>query len=63
MEDGSGIADAVKLPDCEVVTFLPEAKSAGVQTTPGQKYSWIFCGVGVVPLGRRSVNVCEKPPV
>jgi hypothetical protein len=33
-EDGSGRAEAVKLPDCEVVTFLPEAKSAAEQELP-----------------------------
>jgi len=51
-EEGSGMAEAVKLPDCEVVTFLPDAKSAGWQTPVGQKNSWIFCGVGAAPLGR-----------
>jgi hypothetical protein len=51
-EDGSGMAEAVKLPDCEVETFLPDAKSAAVQVPLGQKYSWIFCGVGAAPLGR-----------
>jgi len=64
-EDGSGTGEgvAVKLPDCELVMLLPDAKSAGVQTTPGQKYSWIFWGVGAAPPGRKSVIVCEKPPV
>jgi len=37
---------------CEVETFLPDAKSAAVQVPLGQKYSWIFCGVGAAPLGR-----------
>jgi len=61
--DGSGTAEAVKLPDCDVVTFRPEAKSAGVQVRLGQKYSWILFGVGAAPFGRRSVKVCEKPPM
>ena len=53
----------MKLPDCELVRLLPEEKSAGVHVPLGQKYSWIFCGVGAVPFGRRSVKVCEKPPL
>ena len=63
MDDGSGMLEAVKLPDCDVVTLLPDEKSPATQVPVGQKYSWIFCGVGAVPLGRRSVKVCEKPPV
>jgi len=62
-EDGSGMDEAVKLPDCDVVTLLPDWKSAATQVPLGQKYNWIFCGVGAVPFGRRSVKVCEKPPV
>jgi hypothetical protein len=53
---------AVKVPDWELVMLLPELKSAAVHVPVGQKYSWIFWGVGAVPLGRMSVKVCEKPP-
>jgi hypothetical protein len=59
---GSGTDSAVKLPDCELVMLLPDLKSSAVHTPLGQKYSWIFKGVGAVPLGRRSVKVSEKPP-
>jgi len=61
--DGSGTFEAVKVPDCELVMLLPAVKSAGWQTPVGQKYSWIFWGVGVVPLGRSDVKNSEKPPV
>jgi hypothetical protein len=39
MEDGSGTGECVtvKLPDCELVMLLPEAKSAAVHVPPGQK--------------------------
>jgi hypothetical protein len=60
---GSGTLAAVKVPDCELIMLLPEAKSAGVHVPLGQKYSWIFRGVGAVPFGRREVKNCEKPPV
>jgi hypothetical protein len=60
---GSGTVVAVKVPDCEVVMLLPEAKSAGVHVPLGQKYSWIFWGVGVIPFGRSWVKNSEKPPV
>ena len=53
----------MKLPDCEVVMLLPDAKSAGVHVPLGQKNSWMFRGVGSVPFGRRSVNSIEKPPL
>ena len=65
MEDGSGttsVSVAVKLPDCEVVMLLPDEKSAGVQVPVGQKYSWIFWGVGAVPFGSRELKKSEKPP-
>jgi hypothetical protein len=65
MEDGSGttsVSVAVKLPDCEVVMLLPDEKSAAVQVPLGQKYSWIFWGVGSAPFGR-AVIVSEKPPM
>ena len=61
--DGSGTFEAVKVPDCELVMDLPEVKSAGWHTPVGQKYSWIFCGVGAAPLGRSEVKNSEKPPV
>jgi hypothetical protein len=60
---GTRALAAVKLPDCELVMLLPEVKSAAVHTPVGQKYSWIFCGVGAIPFGRRSVRVTEKPPL
>lgn len=62
MEDGSGTFEAVKLPDCEVVMLLPDEKSPATQVPLGQKYSWIFWGVGSAPFGR-AVIVCEKPPM
>ena len=61
--DGSGIFEAVKVPDCELVMLFPEVKSVGVHTPLGQKYSWIFWGVGAVPLGRVAVKNSEKPPL
>jgi hypothetical protein len=66
--DGSGTGGresgiAVKLPDCELVMLLPDVKSPGTHVPPGQKYSWIFWGVGAVPLGRREVKNSEKPPL
>jgi hypothetical protein len=63
MGDGSGTFEAVKVPDCELVMLLPELKSASKHVPLGQKYSWIFWGVGVVPLGRLAVKNSEKPPV
>lgn len=63
--DGSGVCVvcvAVKLPDCEVVKLLPDAKSAAVHVPLGQKYNWIFSGVGALPSGRRVVKNSEKPP-
>jgi len=60
--DGSGIFEAVKVPDCELVMLLPDWKSACWHTPVGQKNSWIFCGVGAAPLGRRAVKNSEKPP-
>jgi hypothetical protein len=60
---GSGTFEAVKVPDCELVMLFPEVKSAATHVPLGQKYSWIFWGVGVVPLGRSEVKNCEKPPV
>ena len=66
--DGSGIFEAVKVPDCELVMFLPELKSAAEHALPfdtksGQKYSWIFWGVGALPSGRSAVKNSEKPPL
>jgi len=61
--DGSGTRAAVKVPDCELVMLFPEVKSAATHVPLGQKYSWIFCGVGAVPLGRSEVKNCENPPV
>jgi hypothetical protein len=63
MGDGSGTFEAVKVPDCELVMFFPEVKSAATHVPLGQKYSWIFCGEGAVPLGRSWVKNSEKPPV
>jgi hypothetical protein len=66
-EDGSGTVEAKKLPDCEPVMLLPEARSVGVQVPLGQKKSWIFWGVAlniapvlpvIVPL-RGSVKLPE----
>jgi len=69
-EDDSGteLNDALKVPDCELVMLRPEPKSAAEHALPfdtksGQKYSWIFCGVGVMPFGRLEVRNSEKPPV
>ena len=67
-DDGSGTDEAVKVPDCDVVKLLPELKSAAEQALPfdtksGQKYSWIFWGVGAVPFGRIWEKNSEKPPV
>ena len=42
---------------------LPDVKSDGWHTPVGQKKSWIFWGVGVIPFGRRPVRVSEKPPM
>jgi hypothetical protein len=53
---------AVKLPDWELVMLLPEEKSAAVHVPLGQKYSWIFCGVGAIPFGSWAVRNIEKPP-
>ena len=38
-------AVARKSPDCDVVTLLPEVKSAAMQVPLGQKKSWIWEGV------------------
>ena len=61
--DGSGTFEAVKVPDCEVVMLFPDVKSAATHVPLGQKYSWIFWGVGAIPLGRFAVKNSEKPPV
>jgi hypothetical protein len=61
--DGSGTSAAVKVPDCELVMLFDESKSAATHVPLGQKYSWIFWGVGAVPLGRSWVKNSEKPPV
>jgi hypothetical protein len=62
-DDGSGTREAVKVPDCELVMFLLELKSAATHVPLGQKNSWIFWGVGAVPFGRRAVKNSEKPPL
>jgi hypothetical protein len=62
---GTGVvaAEAVKVPDCDVVMLLPDWKSAAVHVPAGQKYSWIFWGDGIMPLGSGAVKKSEKPPV
>lgn len=42
---GTGVVDATKSPDCELLMDRPEAKSAGVQVPLGQKKSCICSGV------------------
>jgi hypothetical protein len=71
-DDGSGTDEivgneAVKLPDCELVMLLPEVKSAAEHALPfvtqsGQKYSWIFWGVGGIPFGSEAKELA-KPAV
>jgi hypothetical protein len=69
MVDGSGTGGtfesgiAVKVPDCELKMLLPDVKSAAMQVPLGQKYNWIFAGVGAIPFGRVEVKNSEKPPV
>jgi hypothetical protein len=57
-----------KVPDCKLVMLVPELMSAAEHALPfdtksGQKYSWIFWGVGVEPFGRGVVRNSEKRPL
>jgi hypothetical protein len=65
--DGSGVGTAVETavnePESEVVILLPEVKSAVTHVPAGQKYSWIFWGVGAVPFGRSWDMKSENPPL